>query len=429
MTDAETAIITIGDESLECPIIIGTEGERGIDISKLKSKLNHITYDEGFANTGSCQSNITYINGEKGILRYRGYPIEQLAESSRFVEVAWLTIWGKLPTKKQYDNFSSLLSEHAFLHDSLLHHFDGFPALSHPMAILSAMINVISCYHPELMHITTDEMLIMATAKIMSKMRTIAAYSYRKTMGLPFRYPNVNLKYCGNFLHMMFSLPYVDYEINPEIEKALNLFLILHADHGQNCSTSTARMVASSQANLFGSISAAVNALWGMLHGGANMAVLKMLDEIHQTGKPISHFIEQAKDKNNPYRLMGFGHRVYKNFDPRAIILKKQVDKVLKTLDIHDPLLKIAKELEDIALNDSYFSRRSLYPNVDFYSGILLRALKIPENMFTVMFAMGRIPGWIAHWKEVNDIKNHKIYRPRQIYQGHTFRDYKRNPN
>ena len=419
----DKAKILLGDQSIDCKVVTGTENEIGFDISELFKKTGYTAFDEGFANTAVAKSAIGFIDGEKGILRYRGYPVEQLAEYSRFIEVAWLIIWGELPNKAQLQEFSNLLTEHAFLHTSMEHHFDGFPAHAHPMAILASMVSALSCYHPELMDITDNDKLKLAAAKIISKVRTIAAFSYRKSKGLPFVYPHPNLRYCSNFLHMMFALPYQDYEVHPVIEKALNLFFILHAEHGQNCSTSTARMVGSSRSNLFGSVSAAVCALWGVSHGGANMAVLKMLEEIHLTGKPAQYFIDQAKSKESKFKLMGFGHRIYKNFDPRAKILKTHVEKVLNLLNIHDPLLDIAKNLEELALQDPYFIEKKLYPNVDFYSGILLRAMGIPVEMFTVMFAIGRAPGWIAHWREVND-QNHKIYRPRQVYVGPQKRDF-----
>ena len=420
---ADSVKIQIGQQSVDCPVVPGTESEVGFDISSILKKTGHTSYDEGFANTAVCKSSIAFIDGEKGILRYRGYPIEQLAEKSRFIEVAWLIIWGELPTEKQINEFSDLLTQHSLLHTSMEHHFAGFPEYSHPMAVLSSMITALTCYYPEFMDITEEEKFKLAAAKIISKVRTIAAFSYRVSKGLPYIYPSPKLKYCANFLHMMFSLPYQEYQAHPIIEKALNLFLILHAEHGLNCSASTARMVASSRSNLFSAVSAAVCALWGTLHGGANMAVIKMLEEIHKTGKPPQHFIELAKSKDNAFKLMGFGHRIYKNYDPRAKILKEHVEKVLDLLKVNDPLLDIAKKLEELALNDPYFIEKKLYPNVDFYSGILLRAIGIPVDMFTVMFAIGRTPGWIAHWKEVFDTKQ-KIYRPQQIYTGAKIRDF-----
>ncbi len=419
-----TAQLVYKDIKVDLDVVEGTEGELGIDICQLRKNTGMITLDPGYANTGSTISTITFIDGEKGILRHRGIPIEELAEKSRFIEVSYLILFGKLPTKAELDKFSALLAEHAALHSNLEHHFSGFPNDAPPMAILSAMLNAVSCYHKEFLDIVLDEEGFMeATARIMSKVRTIAAYTYRKARGKPFIHPNPSLRYCANFLHMMFSEPYKEYELLPEIEKALNLFFILHADHEQNCSTSTVRMVGSSRANLFSSVSAGVCALWGPLHGGANKMVIEMLESIHSQGKTAQEYLEMAKDKTKGIKLMGFGHRVYKNFDPRAKIIKKQVDKVLKVLNLDDHLLHIAMELEEQALADDYFVSRKLYPNVDFYSGILLRAIGIPLDMFTVMFAIGRMPGWIANWKELLD-HNQRISRPRQIYNGPTLRSY-----
>ncbi len=419
-----TAQLVYKDKKIDLEVVEGTEGELGINICQLRNQTGMITLDPGFANTGSTVSTITFIDGEKGILRHRGIPIEELAEKSRFVEVAYLILFGKLPTAAELEKFSGLLAKHAALHSNLEHLFAGFPNDAPPMAILSAMLNAVACYHTEFLDIVLDEEGFMeATARIMSKVRTIAAYTYRKARGKPFIYPNHKLRYCANFLHMMFSEPYHEYEVLPEIEKALNLFFILHADHEQNCSTSTVRMVGSSRANLFSSVSAGVCALWGPLHGGANKAVIEMLESIHSQGKTAEEYLEMSKDKTKGIKLMGFGHRVYKNFDPRAKILKTQVDKVLKLLNLDDHLLNIAKELEEKALSDDYFVSRKLYPNVDFYSGILLRAIGIPIDMFTVMFAIGRMPGWIANWKELLD-HNQRISRPRQIYNGPTARSY-----
>jgi citrate synthase len=414
----QTAKLTIGDKTYELPLIVGTEGEKAIDITKLRSQSGLITYDPGYANTGSCKSAITFIDGEKGILRYRGIPVEQFVEYPNFVEVAWLLIFGKLPTKEELTHFSRELTDNELLNESMKHHFEGFPVTSPPMAMLSAMINTLSCYHHEFFELEDDEAFVGMAARLLSKIRTIAAFSYRRSRGLPFIYPDPKLRYCANFLHMMFSLPYEQYFIEPEIEDALNLLLILHADHEQNCSTSTVRVVGSSRANCFASCAAGVCALWGRLHGGANEKVLEMLQAIYDGGLTPKECLEKAKAKDNPFRLMGFGHRVYKNYDPRARILKKLVDPVLKKLKVNDPLLNIARELEELALKDSYFVDRKLYPNVDFYSGIILRALGIPTNMFTVMFAIGRLPGWIAQWKEQHDDPTAKIARPRQIYIG-----------
>jgi citrate synthase len=409
---------------IELPVVVGSEDEHAVDITKLRSSTGYITLDSGYGNTGSCTSSVCFIDGEKGILRYRGYPIEQLAEQSTFVETAWLLIWGELPTKAQAQHWRELLTEHAPLHEGLKAVFQGIPPSGHPMATLSAMINACSCYHPDLQRLETDENFAVAAAKLISKMRTIAAFSYKQSVGQPIRYPDPALDYCSNFLHMMFSVPYKRYETDPDVVKALNMILILHADHEQNCSTSTVRMVGSAKANLFASIAAGVCALWGPLHGGANVAVLEMLEQLRGEKVNIKEFMTKVKDKNSGERLMGFGHRVYKNFDPRAKILKNAADKVLAKLGVHDPLLDIARQLEEIALNDSYFVERKLYPNVDFYSGIIMRAMGIPVNMFTVMFAIGRSPGWIAHWYEVFKDPTARINRPRQIYTGHTLRDY-----
>jgi citrate synthase len=419
----KTAELTLDGKSFKLPIIEGTEGERAVDISALRDHTGCITLDDGYGNTGSCQSQITFIDGEKGILRYRGIPIEELAEKSTFIEVAHLIIFGKLPTNAELRRFSDLLTANELLDEAMKHHFEGFPASAHPMAILSAMINTSSCFHPELLSGQIKENFVLPAARLLSKVRTIAAFAYRKSRGLPVIYPKPDLKYTANFLHMMFSLPFRDYELKPEAVKALDLIFLLHADHEQNCSTATVRMVASSRANLFASAAAGVCALWGPLHGGANQAVLEMLEEIHKSGDDGSRFITAAKDKNSGKRLMGFGHRVYKNYDPRAKIIKKACDDVLAKLHISDPLLDIAKHLEEAALRDSYFVERKLYPNVDFYSGIIMRALNIPVEMFTVMFAIGRMPGWIANYKEVMEAPT-RIYRPRQVYIGPTQNPY-----
>ena len=418
------AKIELPDTSVELPIVEGSEGERGIDIHELRARTGYITLDDGYGNTGSCQSQITFINGEKGMLRYRGYPIEQLAEQSTFVEVAWLLIYGELPNREQLEQFSDMLTEHELLHEGLRNNYDGFPTRAHPMAVLSAMINAVSCYHPDMVEMENEKTFDAAAAKLMSKVRTIAAGAYKASIGQPNIHPRPDLGYCSNFLHMMFSIPYREYEPDPDVTRALNQILILHADHEQNCSTSTVRMVASSGANLFASCAAGVCALWGWKHGGANVAVIEMLEHIRETGIDLKKYVDMVKDKNTKTRVMGFGHRVYKYFDPRATILKAVADKVLPKLGVKDPLLDIARRLEEIALEDSYFIERGLYPNVDFYSGILLRAIGIPVNMFTVMFAIGRMPGWIAHWKEVHEGENSRIYRPRQIYTGPTARDF-----
>src|SRR3989440_6354411 len=410
------AELKLDGKTYELPIVEGTEKERAFDISHLRSQSGYITLDDGYANTGSCLSEITFIDGEKGILRYRGVPIEELAEKSSFIEVAHLIITGKLPSNAELRRFSDTLTQNELLHESMKHHFEGFPATAHPMAILSSMINAASCFYPELLTDPGNQFEVQA-ARLLSQVRTIAAFAYRKSRGLPIIYPKPDYKYTANLLHMMFSQPYDDYELKPEAVKALDLIFLLHADHEQNCSTATVRMVASSRANLFASAAAGVCALWGPLHGGANQAVLEMLEAIHKEGDDGSRFIAAAKDKNSGKRLMGFGHRVYKNYDPRAQIIKKACDEVLAKLHVSDPLLDIAKHLEEAALREPYFIERKLYPNVDFYSGLIMRAIGIPMEMFTVIFAIGRMPGWIANYKEVLESPT-RIYRPRQIYTG-----------
>jgi citrate synthase len=418
-----TAELKINGTSYKLPIIEGSEQERGIDISSLRSQTGCITLDDGYGNTGSCRSAITFIDGEKGILRYRGIPIEELAEKSTFIEVAHLLIWGHLPNSVELRKFSDLLTEHELLHESMKHNFEGFPNTAHPMAILSSMINAAGCFDIDLFSADNPDAFQVQVARLISQVRTIAAFAHRQSRGLPIIYPKPDYKYTANFLHMMFSLPHKDYDLKPEVVKALDLIFLLHADHEQNCSTSTVRMVASSKANLFASTAAGVCALWGPLHGGANQSVLEMLDDIHRNGDNGSKFIADAKDKTSGKKLMGFGHRVYKNYDPRAKIIKKACDDVLAKLNVDDPLLDIAKRLEEAAIHDSYFVERKLYPNVDFYSGIIMRALGIPVEMFTVMFAIGRMPGWIANYKEVMDEPT-RIYRPRQIYTGPTLSHY-----
>ncbi|HEX7010892.1 MAG TPA: citrate synthase [Phycisphaeraceae bacterium] len=418
---SQTAKLQLENTTLELPVVVGTENEHAIDISNLRSQSGYITLDDGYGNTGSCQSAVTFINGEKGILRYRGIPIEQLAENSTFIETALLLIYGELPTQERLDRFRGLLTRHEMLHEGLRRMFEGFPATSPPMAILSAMINAVSCYHPDVMEMEDEQTFESAAARLLSKVRTIAAASYKASIGQPIIYPNPRLRYAENFLHMMFSHPYQAYEPDPDVVRALQLFLILHADHEQNCSTSTVRMVASSGANLFASCAAGVCALWGWKHGGANVAVIRMLQQIHDSKIDLKSFLEQVRNRQT--KLMGFGHRVYKSYDPRAKILKAATDKVLAKLHRHDPLLDIARRLEEVAIQDSYFKDRNLYPNVDFYSGILLRAIGIPSEMFTVMFAIGRMPGWIAHFREVW-AGDSRIYRPRQVYVGPAVRDY-----
>ena len=422
------AILQLEGKEYKLPIIVGSEGEKAIDVRNLRAQSGCITYDDGFGNTGSCLSDITFIDGDAGILRYRGYPIEQLAEHSSFVETAHLIIHGHLPNSVERRRFGDLLRLHSPVHSAMDHLFEGFPIGSHPMAILSALLNSLGCYYPHLATNKVPEDLANfeeASAIAISKVRTIAAMSYRKSRGLPYIYPKRTLPYCENFLHMMFSQPYEDYVPTPEVAQALNLFLLLHADHEQNCSTSTVRMVASSGANLFASVAAGVCALWGPLHGGANMAVIEMLESIHGEGDDGSKFIEAARSGKGSHRLMGFGHRVYRNYDPRAKIIKASFDKALASLGIKDdPLLAIARRLEEAALKDDYFLSRKLYPNVDFYSGLIMRALGIPQNMFTVMFAIGRMPGWIANWKEVASSPKSKIYRPRQVFTGPVLREF-----
>ena len=406
------------------PVVEGTEQERGIVIAALRNETGYITLDDCYGNTGSCCSKITFIDGEKGILRYRGIPIEELAEKSTFIEVAHLLIKGHLPNSAELRRFSDLLTQNELLHEDMKYHFEGFPPHAHPMAILSAMINAASCFYPELLTEEVQNHFEVESARLLAQVRTIAAFAYRKSRGLPSIYPKPEYKYTANFLHMMFSTPFHDYELKPEMVKALDLIFLLHADHEQNCSTATVRMVASSRANLFASAAAGVCALWGPLHGGANQAVLEMLEDIYHSGDDGSKFITAAKDKNSGKRLMGFGHRVYKHYDPRATIIKKACDDVLAKPHVSDPLLDIAKHLEEVALKDSYFVERKLYPNVDFYSGIIMRAIGIPIEMFTVMFAIGRMPGWIANYKEVMDDPQSRISRPRQIYTGPTLNHY-----
>jgi citrate synthase len=411
-----TAKLVLDGKEFEFPTVVGSEGEVGIEISKLREKTGAVTLDDGYGNTGSCRSAITFIDGDAGILRYRGYPIEQL-EQARFTEVAYLLIYGKLPNASELAAWREKLTRHSLIHEDMKKFFEGFSSSAHPMAILSAMVASLSTYYPD----TDDEALNIV--RLLAKAKTVAAFSYKKSIGQPFMYPVNSLTYTENFLHMMFSVPAEPYTVSPTLDKALNLLLILHADHEQNCSTSTVRMVGSSGANLFASISAGICALWGPLHGGANQAVIEMLEMIQKDGGNFQKYVDLAKKKDSGFRLMGFGHRVYKNFDPRSRILKKAADAVLDELGIDDPMLEIAKGLEEIALKDDYFVERKLYPNVDFYSGILYRAMGIPTDMFTVMFALGRLPGWIAHWKEMRD-EGARINRPRQIYTGATERQF-----
>jgi citrate synthase len=421
---SDKATLEFSGQAYELPVVVGTENETAVDISGLRAQSGLITLDSGYANTGACKSAITFIDGENGILRYRGYPVEELATHSTFVETAYLLIFGELPAASQLKDFRSLLVEHEFIHEDMRHHFDGFPANAPPMAILSAMINAVGCFQPVFMLPEDNEHFMEPAARLMSKIRTIAAASYRKSTGKPMNYPRADFRYTANFLHMMFSSPYRPYEPDEVVVDALDRLLILHADHEQNCSTSTVRMVGSSQANLYASVAAGVCALWGPLHGGANVAVIDMLTQLQASGEKLERFVERIKNKDANARLMGFGHRVYKNFDPRAKIIKEACDALLRKLGIHDPLLDLAMRLEEVALHDSYFVERKLYPNVDYYSGIIMRAIGIPTNMFTVLFAIGRLPGWIAHWREVRIAGTARIDRPRQVYTGATRRSY-----
>ena len=420
----EKVEIKIKDATFEAPVVTGSENERAIDIGNLRAKTGLVTIDPAFMNTASTKSAITFLDGEQGILRYRGYPIEQLAEHCEFIEVAYLLIFGDLPNEKELSRWRTLLTRHSLIHEDMKHFFDGFPSTAHPMAVLSAMVCSLSTYYPEEVDFANKEQLEITYARLISKIRTIAAFAYKKSIGQSFVYPRNDLKYCANFLNMMFSVPAEPYTVDPEIEKVMNLLLILHADHEQNCSTSTVRLVGSSRANIFASMAAGILALWGPLHGGANQEVIEMLEAIQKDGGDVTKYVALAKDKNSSFRLMGFGHRVYKNFDPRAKIIKAAADKVLSSLGVHDPLLDIAKQLEEAALKDPYFVERKLYPNVDFYSGIIYRALGFPTNMFTVLFALGRLPGWVSHWKEMMEDSSTKIGRPRQIYTGAPARDF-----
>ncbi|NLE38500.1 MAG: citrate synthase [Pirellulaceae bacterium] len=415
---ADTVTVIYGDKRIELPILHGTDGESAIDIRSLRAESGLITYDPSLANTALCQSNITFIDGEEGILRYRGIPIEQFTERPDFVEVVWLLIFGRLPSKDELAEFSELLTENELLHEGLKQQFGHIPVNAPPMAILSAVLNGLTFYHQQFLALEDTESLVQAAARLISKVRTIAAYACRRSQGLPFMYPDPKLRYCANFLHMMLSIPYRQYVVTPEVEDALNLLFILHADHEQNCSTSTVRIVGSARANLFASCAAGVCALWGPLHGGANVEVIEMLERIHAGGVSPEECIRMAKDKSSDFRLYGFGHRVYRSYDPRAKILREACDRVFAQINRKDPLLDIARKLEQLALADPYFNDRLLFPNVDFYSGILLRAIGIPTNMFTVCFAIGRLPGWIAQWKEQHDDSTSRILRPRQVYTG-----------
>lgn len=420
----KTAKIILDGKTFELPVITGSEGEKAIDISGLRQQTGLVTLDPGFANTASCKSRITFVDGKKGILRYRGIPVEELAEQSTFVETAYLLINGELPTQKELNRFSVMLNDHSLVHEDMRAFFENFPRWAHPMGILSSMVNALRAFYPEISERTQEEEINITVPRLLSKVRTMAALSYKIFMGHKLVYPRHDLTYAANFLNMMFDSPVRPYIIDEDLVKALNIFWVLHADHEQNCSTAAVRLVGSARVNLYAAISAGICALWGPLHGGANQAVVEMLRQIHENGGDVAPFIARAKDKNDPFRLMGFGHRLYKTYDPRAQIIKKVCDKVLGKLKRHDPFLDIAKKLEEVALKDTYFIAHHLYPNVDFYSGILLQAMGIPLNMFTVMFAIGRLPGWISQWKESMDDTNWNIHRPRQIYIGLNERNY-----
>lgn len=421
---AEIVEVKVGDKVYQLPVIEGSEGEKAIDIAKLRAESGLVTIDPGFKNTGSTQSAITFLDGEKGILRYRGYSIEELAEKSSFLEVSYLLINGELPSSAELEKFKSDITHHTLIHEDIKSILDGFPSNAHPMGVLSSLVSSLTAFYPESLDPNRSaEGVNLSILRILAKLPTMAAWAYKNEIGHPVNYPDNKLDYCSNFLKMMFALPTDDYEVDPVVADALDKLLILHADHEQNCSTSTVRLVGSSHASLYASISGGINALWGPLHGGANQAVIEMLEAIKADGGDVKKYMAKAKDKNDPFRLMGFGHRVYKNFDPRAKIIKKAADDVLAKLGINDPILEIAKGLEEVALNDPYFVERKLYPNVDFYSGIIYRAIGIPTSMFTVMFAIGRLPGWIAQWKEMRE-NGEPIGRPRQIYTGANLRPF-----
>lgn len=421
---SEVAKLTVDGQQIELPIVVGSEGERGLDISQLRAETGLVTLDEGYVNTGSTTSAITFLDGEKGILRYRGYPIEQLAKHCDFVEVAYLLIYGELPTVDELETFRMTLRRHTLLHEDMRLFYDGFPFDAHPMAILSSVVGAMSTFYQDALDPHDNDQIDLSIIRLLAKLPTIAAFAYKKSVGHPFVYPCNNLTYCENFLRMMFAVPSEPYEADPDFVEALNLLLIVHADHEQNCSTSTVRMVGSSNANLFASISAGISALWGPLHGGANEACVAMLEQIRQDGGNVKKYVDMAKDKSQGFRLMGFGHRVYKNFDPRAKIIMASCQKLLKKRRINDPVFDIAQQLEEVALQDEYFVERKLYPNVDFYSGVIYRAIGIPVPMFTVLFAIGRLPGWIAHWREMHESPTKRICRPRQIYTGKNERKF-----
>lgn len=416
--------LKFGDKELDMPVFVGSENEVGIDISKLRGSTGLVTLDEGYVNTGSVASSITYLDGEAGVLRYRGYPIEDLARNCDFVETSYLLIYGELPNQQQIHDFRMAIRRHTMLHEDMRAFYNGFPRDAHPMAILSSVVGGLSTFYQDSLDPHDSEQVEVSIHRLLAKLPTIAAYSHKKSIGQPLNYPKNDLDYCENFLQMMFAVPSEPYEIDPDFVEALNLLLIVHADHEQNCSTSTVRMVGSSDANLFASISAGICALWGPLHGGANEACVAMLEKIIEDGGNVDKYVQRAKDKNDSFRLMGFGHRVYKNHDPRATIIRGACDKLLDKLQIKDSLFEVAQELEKVALNDEYFVERKLYPNVDFYSGVIYRALGIPVSMFTVLFAIGRLPGWIAHWMEMHQSPSKRICRPRQIYTGAKEREF-----
>jgi len=421
---SETAKIELDGKVYELPVITGTENEKAIDISKLRDLSGYVTLDTGYKNTGATKSAITFLDGEEGVLQYRGYPIEQLAEKASFLEVSYLLIYGALPTQSELTQFENSIKKHTLVHEDMKRFFEAYPAKAHPMGVLSSMISSLSTFYPESLDPNRSaDMKNLTVHRLIAKLPTLAAWSYKNSTSHPFMYPRNDFDYVKNFLYMMFAMPTEDFSVDPVVVSALNTLLILHADHEQNCSTSTVRIVGSSNANLYSTVSAGISALWGPLHGGANQEVIEMLEQIAADGGNVDKWVAKAKDKEDPFRLMGFGHRVYKNFDPRATIIKKACDEVLAKLGVNDPLLDIAKKLEQVALEDEYFKARNLYPNVDFYSGIIYKALGIPTDMFTVMFALGRLPGWIAQWKEMTENKE-PIGRPRQIYVGATKRDY-----
>ncbi len=421
---SETAKIQLGENTYELPVLLGSEGNRAIDVSKLYAQTGHITLDDSFANTAPTISNITYIDGEAGVLRYRGYPVEELAEQCDFTETAYLLIFGELPSASELEGFRHSIRVHTLLHEGMKQIFAGFPPDAHPMAILSAVVGALAIYCKDSEDVHDPALRELAIYRMMAKMPTIAAFSYKQSIGQPFIYPQNHLSYCENFLHMMFAVPSERYKMDPDFVAALNLLLIIHADHGQNCSTSAVRMVGSSTVNLFSSISAGICALWGALHGGANEACINMLEGILHDHRDLGRYIDRAKDPNDSFRLMGFGHRIYKNYDPRARIIKDMCHRLLEKHSTEDPLFDLAQELEEVALKDPYFVERKLYPNVDFYSGIIYRVIGIPKNMFTVLFALGRLPGWIAHWREMHESSKQRIQRPRQLYQGPTKREF-----